>query len=181
MYNELLEGRIKITKVVRMDHKDDGQKVGNKIFDYSYATIEKLMKDGYHDASIQMGIELIKYEFLNLNDKFLLLKSKEEKNENYKNAIGTIRKDIQQIQNTAKIKNGHDGTTIMTKVNKLLSEASTISDMVNHETLKEEKVLLVDAAKQFQETIQMIKKIVYNPRYPYHNNSLMVYCVWSIY
>ncbi len=39
-YNELLEGRFRITKVVHIDHKDDGHEVGNKIFDYSHATIE---------------------------------------------------------------------------------------------------------------------------------------------
>ncbi len=50
MYRELLEGRFRITKVVRIDHKDDGNEVANKIFDYSRTTIEKLMKDGYSDT-----------------------------------------------------------------------------------------------------------------------------------
>lgn len=45
--NLLLGGRFRLTKVVRMDHKDDGIEVANKIYDYSRTTIEKLIKDGY--------------------------------------------------------------------------------------------------------------------------------------
>ena len=50
-----LGGRFRLTKVVRIDHKDDGNDVANKIFDYSHTTIENLMEDGYRDASIHMG------------------------------------------------------------------------------------------------------------------------------
>ena len=45
--NLLLGGRFRLTKVVRMDHKDDGIEVANKIYDYSRTTIERLIKDGY--------------------------------------------------------------------------------------------------------------------------------------
>ena len=44
IYRELLEGRFRLTKVVRIDHKDDGNEVNDKVFDYSYKTIEELMK-----------------------------------------------------------------------------------------------------------------------------------------
>ena len=50
MYKNLLGGRFRLTKVVRIDHKDDGNEVANKIYDYTRTTIEKLMKDGYCDA-----------------------------------------------------------------------------------------------------------------------------------
>ena len=46
----------------------------------------------------------------------------------------------------------------MTKVNNLIGEDSSISDLVDHGTLEEEKVLLIHAAEQFQETIKMIEK-----------------------
>ena len=65
-YKELLEGRFRLTKVVRIDHKDDGNDVGNKIYDYSHTSIEKLMKNGYRDALSQMGIQSMKDAFLNL-------------------------------------------------------------------------------------------------------------------
>ncbi len=50
-YRELLEGRFRLTKVVHIDHKDDGNEVNNKVFDYSHKTIEELMNVGYQDAS----------------------------------------------------------------------------------------------------------------------------------
>jgi NTE family protein len=68
-YKELLRGRFRITKVVRIDLKDDGNDVETNIFDYSRTTIEKLMQDGYRDASIKMGIESMKDEFFKLNEK----------------------------------------------------------------------------------------------------------------
>ena len=59
-YGELLEGRFRITKVVRIDHKDDGNEVHDKVFDYSYKTIERMIKVGYQDASIQMDVQSMK-------------------------------------------------------------------------------------------------------------------------
>lgn len=34
-YIELLQGRFRLTKVVHIDHKDDGNEVNDKVFDYS--------------------------------------------------------------------------------------------------------------------------------------------------
>ena len=65
IYGDLLEGRFRLTKVYRIDHKDDGNEVHDKVFDYSYKTIERMIKDGYQDASIQMDIQSMKDEFLN--------------------------------------------------------------------------------------------------------------------
>ncbi len=42
-------------------------------------TIEKLIEDGYRDALIQMDIQAVKDEFLNLENKFVKLDSKGEK------------------------------------------------------------------------------------------------------
>lgn len=64
-YHDLLGGRFRLTKVVRIDRKDDGNEVHDKVFDYSYKTIERMIKDGYQDASIQMDIQSMKDEFLN--------------------------------------------------------------------------------------------------------------------
>ena len=52
LYGELLEGRFRLSRVIRIDHKDDGNDVANKIFDYSGKTIEKLMKYGYRDTLV---------------------------------------------------------------------------------------------------------------------------------
>lgn len=153
-YKELLEGRFKVTKVVRIDHKDDGNEVGNKIFDYSQATIEKLMTDGYNDTIIKMEIESIKDEFFNLKDKISRLEGKKKKD----TVLNDIQKDIQQIQNIIKIENIYDGTTtkIMNPIDDLINKVKSNFNLVDHETLKENKELVIAAAKQFQETIKRI-------------------------
>src|SRR5215469_15006544 len=46
IYKELLKGRFRLTKVVRIDRKDDGNEVSDKIIDYSYKSIEELMNVG---------------------------------------------------------------------------------------------------------------------------------------
>ncbi|HKG88231.1 MAG TPA: patatin-like phospholipase family protein [Nitrososphaeraceae archaeon] len=61
-YKDLLGGRFRLTKVVRIDHKDDGNNVAGKIFDYSHRTVEKLVAEGYNDALIQMDIRTRKDE-----------------------------------------------------------------------------------------------------------------------
>ena len=55
IYGELLEGRFRLTKVVHVDRMDDGNEVNDKVFDYSYRTVEELMNVGYRDASVQYG------------------------------------------------------------------------------------------------------------------------------
>jgi NTE family protein len=150
LYGELLRGRFRITKVVRIDHKDDGQEVGNKIFDYSYATIEKLMKDGYCDASIQIGIESIKDEFMNLDDKFIRLDSEDEKNKDYKDAIEKIRKNIQQIQNTTKIEDSQN-LPIVNQIESLIRAVRSFPDNVNEgRSLIEEKISLMGSAEELR-------------------------------
>lgn len=52
-----LEGRFRLTKVVRIDRKDDGNEVYDKVFDYSYKSIEDLINAGHRDALIQMDMQ----------------------------------------------------------------------------------------------------------------------------
>ena len=54
-YVNLLDDRFRLIKVVRIDHKDKGDEVADKVFDYSNNTIEKLLKDGYRDTLTQMA------------------------------------------------------------------------------------------------------------------------------
>ena len=77
-YGKLLGGRFRLTKIVRIDHKDDGNDVPDKVFDYSPKTIEKLMEDGYRDALIQMDLQAMKDEFVKLDDKSELDKKSED-------------------------------------------------------------------------------------------------------
>jgi NTE family protein len=65
-YHELLEGRFRLSKVVRIEHKDDGNDVHNKIFDYSGRTIEKLIKCGCRDTLVQMSIQSMKHKLTEL-------------------------------------------------------------------------------------------------------------------
>ena len=53
------KGRFRLTKVVRIDRKDDGNEVHDKVFDYSYKTEEKLISDGYQDALVQLDFQRI--------------------------------------------------------------------------------------------------------------------------
>ncbi len=63
---ELLDGRFRSTKVVRVDRKDNGTEIHGKVFDYSSKTIEDLMKTGYQDTSLQMDIQNIREGIMEL-------------------------------------------------------------------------------------------------------------------
>lgn len=62
-------GQFRLTKVLRVNHTDDGDEVVNKIYDYSFTTIERLMKDGYCDAQGELGIQSIKDGIMKIVDK----------------------------------------------------------------------------------------------------------------
>jgi NTE family protein len=108
-YCELMGGRFRLTKVIRIDHKDDGNDVADKIFDYSRKTIEKLMDDGYRDALIQMGIQTMKDEFVKLENKFVKLNSKgckidkKDKDKDMEK-LEQLEQEFQQIQQSVKLK-----------------------------------------------------------------------------
>jgi len=147
-YIELLQGRFRITKVVRIDHKDDGHEVGNKIFDYSYATIEKLMKDGYHDALIKMAIESLKDEFVNLDDKFTKLEKKNQIHEHNTNTE-KLKEEFQQIQLNIKIENEDDTIKILDRIDVIIDKVRSLSDDLqeNNRSIKEEKALSISGTK----------------------------------
>jgi NTE family protein len=156
-YRELLEGRFRLTKLVRIDHKDDGNEVNDKVFDYSYKTIENLMEDGYRDALIQMGLQAMKDEFVKLENKFVKLNHKKQTDKQDKDMqkLEQLEQDFQQIQQSVKIGNGHDATRILNRVEDFIGKVKSLPDGLkeNNRPIKEEKALVIDAAKLLQRTI----------------------------
>ena len=159
-YCELIGGRFRLTKVIRIDHKDDGNDVADKIFDYSRKTIEKLMEDGYRDALIQMGIQTMKDEFVKLENKFVKLNSKgckidkKDKDKDMEK-LEQLEQEFQQIQQSVKTENSHDTGTIVNQVEDFIVKVRSLPDMSkeNNRPIEEEKALVIDAAKQLQKTI----------------------------
>jgi NTE family protein len=156
-YDELLGGRFRLTKVVRIDHKDDGNDVADKVFDYSRKTIEKLMEDGYRDALIRMGLQAMKDEFVKLENKFVKLDGKSEIDDKDKDKkkLEQLEQEFQQIQLSVKTENSHDTGTIVSQVEDFIDNVRSLSDKLNENNrpIKEERALVIDAAKQFQETV----------------------------
>jgi len=151
IYKELLEGRFRVTKVVHVDHKDDGNEISDKVFDYSHKTIEDLMKAGYQDALVQMDLQRVKDRIVELADVTggnIIEKGKAK--ENYH--IQKLEEHLHQITEDIKIENAY-GTTL-NQIDKLIHEVESVKDQ-NESGLsyKEHKGLLIDAAKQFRETI----------------------------
>ena len=154
---ELLEGRFRLTKVVRIDHKDDGNDVSKKIFDYSYKTIEKLMNDGYQDTLVQMDMQKVKDGVAELAKRNRHGDDIEKVKENY-HIIKQLERNIHKIQENLKIENGQDRT--LNEVKKIIHEIESIKEQnKNGLSLKEQKDELIDSARQFQETIKIIKKL----------------------
>jgi predicted acylesterase/phospholipase RssA len=153
MYKSLLEGRFRVSKVVRIDHRDDGNEVANKIYDYSSKTIESLMKDGYCDALYEMGIQSIKDAIIKMN---------------YKNGTGIddnhiqeLEQRLQQIQKSTKMENGYDA--IINHVDGFIIQVQSINEFDN-QSIKEEKGLLVNSAKKFKEIIKRTKNLGLMPQ-----------------
>jgi NTE family protein len=121
-YSELLEGRFRLTKVVRIDHKDDGNDVSKKIFDYSHKTIEMLMNDGYQDTLVQMDMQKIQDGISQLAERSAHGEDIETINENF-SIIKRIEGNIHQIQENLKIENGLDGT--LNEVRNLIQEVES--------------------------------------------------------
>lgn len=151
-FKELLEGRFRLTKVVRIDHKDDDNDVSKKIFDYSYKTIEKLMNDGYQDTLLQIGMQKIKDGIAELAKINAYGGDIEKVNENY-SILKQIEGNIHQIQESLKIENGHDRT--LNEVKDLVHEIESIKEQnKNGLSLNEQKELVVVAARSFQEVVK---------------------------
>jgi NTE family protein len=49
-YRDLIEGQFSIDRIVRIDRKNDPNTISNKIFDFSYGTLNRLRESGYIDA-----------------------------------------------------------------------------------------------------------------------------------
>ncbi len=137
------KGRFRLTKVVRIDHKDDGNQIGGKIYDYSPRTIDKLIQDGYNNASIQMDIQSMKDEITEL----MIQNGKEDSDHH----IETLQKRLHQIQASVKIQNGNLVTINL--IEQFINEASHIKKIENVR-LKEESAVLIDLAKQLQAEIK---------------------------
>jgi len=159
IYEELLQGRFRLNKVVRIDHIDDGNDVSKKIFDYSHTTIENLMEYGCQDALVQMDMQQIKDRIAEIA-KIIGCDTQEGNSPNH---MQKLEEDIHQIQENMKIQNGR------TRLNELIvnfvnSIEESISDNSTSESglcLKEEKASLISAAKQFQDAIKNRTTIKY--------------------
>jgi NTE family protein len=162
IYKELLEGRFRLTKVVRIDRKDDGNEVHNKVFDYSYKSIEDLMSVGYQDASIQMDLQQMKegiMELIIINGHVSSSSSGIEKQqENHQ--IEKLEEGFRKIEESIKNENGY-GYNTTKLVEDFMGQIELIEGLNENKTFLEEKASLIAAAKQLQNTINMIiKKIV---------------------
>ena len=161
-YGELLGGRFRLTKVVRIDHKDDGNEVADKVFDYSQKTIEKLMEVGNRDALIQMDLQAVKDEFLKLEYKFVKEDDKSDINKKSEDIqeLERLEREFQQIQQSVKTENSHDRRKIINQVECFIGNVSSLPDELrenNNRSIKEERELVLDAAKQFKETILLLQ------------------------
>ena len=144
-YHDLLGGRFRLTKVVRIDRKDDGNEVHDKIFDYSRTTIEKLMEMGYYDA-------LIKIAEQSINDGIIEIENKTNRGLEDK-VFEQLRQTHEQINHNLRFANGHD-SMIISQIEDFAYKVESIKDDVGTDrSIKEEKAHLIGAAEQ-------IKKIV---------------------
>ena len=142
-----MEGRFRINQSqYRIDHKDDGNDVPDKVFDYSCKTIEKMMEDGYRDALIQMGMQAMKDEFVKLENKFVKLDSKgceidkKDKDKDMEK-LEQLEQEFQQIQQSVKIENSRDTGTIVNQVEDFIAKVRSLSDMSkeNNRPIEEEE------------------------------------------
>ena len=49
-YKDLLNGRFKLTKVLRVERKNDADDISGKVADFTQETIKQLIEKGEHDA-----------------------------------------------------------------------------------------------------------------------------------
>ena len=160
-YKELLGGRFRLTKVIRIDHKDDGNNVAGKIFDYSYQTIEKLIEEGNRDARIQMGMQSLKDQLKEFAERH----PNYDRREKYRGKdkadiipIQELEKYLYQIEEAIKVENSYG--ILADQIADFVNEVKSIEEGDGHGLLlKEEKALLIDVAKQFQETIKDIQNV----------------------
>jgi hypothetical protein len=54
-YQDLLEGRFNIDKIVRIQRKNDSNTIANKIFDFSSSTLRQLRENGYIETNDKLN------------------------------------------------------------------------------------------------------------------------------
>lgn len=150
-FRELLEGRFRLTKIVRIDRKDDGNEVHDKVFDYSYKTIEQLMNMGYQNASVQMDLQKLKDEVIEVVKRN---RHHDTKKDWDNPQIQELEEGTYQIQERMKIENGYD-TKLSNQIQSFINKIEGMRGVndSNELLLREEKTLLIAAAKQLQQTI----------------------------
>jgi NTE family protein len=135
-FKELLGGRFRLTKVVRIDYKDDGNDVAVKAFDYSQKTIEKLMRDGYRDGLIAMDIQRMRDGLLGL-----------VKRAGHGQRIQNLLESFNRIQEYMKV----DAPTyvITSEVKTIIQEVESMQEKNDYGlSLQREKAFLIDAANK---------------------------------
>jgi NTE family protein len=148
-YKEILKGRFRLTKVIRIDHKDDGNNVAGKIFDYSFKTVETLIEEGNKDARIQMAMQLLKDQVRELAARHPSYDGKKRTDPNH---IQELEKYLIQIQETVWNGNSHD--ILVNEIADFMNEVKSIEEENRDGSLlKEQKAVLTALAEQFRETI----------------------------
>jgi len=146
-FKELLEGRFRLTKVVRIDRKDDGNDVHDKVFDYSYKTIAELMTVGYQDASMQIDLQQMKDGVMKLSKIHQHITSENG------NQIEGMQENLYQIQEMMKRENGYN-TVLNNQLKNFINEVEHIKLNGNAFSLTNEKISLIAASKQLQHTLK---------------------------
>jgi NTE family protein len=148
-YKEILKGRFRLTKVIRIDHKDDGNNVAGKIFDYSFKTVERLIEEGSRDARVQMAMQSLKDQVRELAARHPSYDGKEKTGAIH---VQELEKHLNQIQETVSNGNSHD--ILLDEITNFMNEVKSIEeDGGDGLLLKRQKALLVSLAEQFRETI----------------------------
>lgn len=152
IYEELLEGRFRLTKVVRIDHTDDGNDVSEKIFDYSDKTIDNLINKGCQDALVQMDLQRIKDGVSEIAKRSNYIGNTEMGKPN--SYIQKLEEDIHQIKENMKI--SRYNVILNELVPNFIYDVDSIQvrDGENQLSLKEQKTSLIADAKRFQDRIK---------------------------
>ena len=103
-------------------------------------------------------LQSMKDEFVKLENKFVKLDGKGEIDKKYKDMekLVQLEQDFQQIQENLKTESSHDTKTIVNQVEGFIGNVKSLPNELrenNNRPIKEERALIIDVAKQFQETV----------------------------
>jgi hypothetical protein len=99
-----------------------------------------------------MGIQSIK-------DGITRLKDKNGIDKNNHKYVDVLEEEIQEIQKSTRIENGHD-TIIINQIENLIDIVRSIPERVNDDkSITEEKVLLVESAEELRDLVNQIYSI----------------------